>query len=177
MPGGLEESPMPALLNDPDDFCRKNQKRQGSTPVAGFERLGALSASQTGELHWTVEGKTGSTGHPRLDLTVSGQVSLTCQRCMEAFPFELTSRAFIILVRTEADADIIEASLAADDPVEVIAFDESVDLMVLIEDEALLALPLSPRHEVCPGATPLEFGAKRESPFAVLKDLKLEKEK
>ena len=95
---------------------------------------------------------------------------------MEAFQFELASNAFIILVQTEEDADIIEASLAADDPVEVIAFDENVDLMVLIEDEALLALPLSPRHEVCPNEGPLEFGEKRESPFAVLKNLKLDKD-
>jgi uncharacterized protein len=44
----------------------------------------------------------------------------------------------------------------------------------MIEDEALLALPLSPKHDVCPD--PSDFAAaksgKADSPFAVLKNLK-----
>jgi uncharacterized protein len=44
--------------------------------------------------------------------------------------------------------------------------------MVLVEDEALLALPLSPRHEKCPGDVPTSGVEKAESPFAVLKKLK-----
>jgi uncharacterized protein len=43
---------------------------------------------------------------------------------------------------------------------------------VLVEDEALLALPLSPRHEQCPGDVPTSGKEKAESPFAVLKKLK-----
>ena len=38
--------------------------------------------------------------------------------------------------------------------------------------EALLSLPLSPRHEVCPGPVQEVQKEKPESPFAVLKNLK-----
>jgi uncharacterized protein len=44
--------------------------------------------------------------------------------------------------------------------------------MVLVEDEALLSLPLSPRHEVCPEGSEAAVSSKLESPFAILKKLK-----
>jgi uncharacterized protein len=48
-----------------------------------------------------------------------------------------------------------------------------MNLMDLVEDEALLALPQAPKHEVCPD-TSLVDAAKNEkvSPFAGLKGLK-----
>ena len=47
-----------------------------------------------------------------------------------------------------------------------------MDLMVLLEDEALLALPLSLKHAQCPGDVPTAGTEKAESPFAVLKKLR-----
>ena len=48
------------------------------------------------------------------------------------------------------------------------------DLITQIEDELLLALPVSPRHAVCPDEVlPEEAEAeKKPSPFAVLANLK-----
>ena len=47
-----------------------------------------------------------------------------------------------------------------------------MDLLMLVEDEALLSLPLSPRHAVCPGPVQEVQKEKAESPFSVLKNLK-----
>jgi uncharacterized protein len=47
-----------------------------------------------------------------------------------------------------------------------------MDLLALVEDEALLSLPLSPRHEVCPEGSEVVVDSKLESPFAILKKLK-----
>ena len=167
---------MDAVLNDSNEFCQKNQNRKGKVRVVDLARLSAVCASQSGELVWTVEGKINSSGYRRFDLTVKGGISLTCQRCMEAFSFDLDSRAFVILADNEAEADEIEGALADDDPAEVIVWKEKTDLLVLVEDEILLALPLSPRHEVCPDVNRPAFGEKRESPFSVLRNLKIKKE-
>ena len=49
-----------------------------------------------------------------------------------------------------------------------------MQVMELVEDEALLALPLSPRHEACPDKAAIEVldEVKKPSPFAVLKNIK-----
>ena len=71
----------------------------------------------------------------------------------------------------EASADETEEKLD-DDSIDVIVGDAQQDLLQLVEDDALLALPLSPRHDVCPGDAPAVPQDKRESPFAALKGLK-----
>jgi uncharacterized protein len=72
-------------------------------------------------------------------------------------------------------ADEIDTSLE-DDEIEVVVGSKTFDIMALIEDEALLAIPLSPKHEVCPDKAKLSAEkldafaiAKKESPFAALK--------
>jgi uncharacterized protein len=50
-----------------------------------------------------------------------------------------------------------------------------MELMYLVEDEALLALPQSPRHEVCPDSSLLDkVKSEKISPFDALKSLKSE---
>jgi uncharacterized protein len=77
----------------------------------------------------------------------------------------------LVLARDEAEADELEQRLE-DDSLDVIAGSTVLDLLQLVEDEALLSLPLSPRHEVCPDDVPKVGIDKPESPFAVLRKLK-----
>ena len=86
-------------------------------------------------------------------------------------PHAMASESTLLLAKDEADADEIEARVD-DERLDVIVGSTSQDLMVLVEDEALLALPLSPRHAECPGDVPSSLVEKAESPFAVLKKLK-----
>jgi uncharacterized protein len=46
----------------------------------------------------------------------------------------------------------------------VLALEPALDLKELVEDELLLALPLVPRHEVCPEPLPFEPGPRRRRP-------------
>jgi len=163
---------MDAVLDDPGEFCRKGQKCEGRIKVADLARLSAVCAGKSGELQWVVTGKIGLSGHPQLDLTVKGGIELVCQRCLEAFSFDFDSSAAIILAQSEEKADEIEDALDEDDPTEVIVGGEKIDILVLVEDEALLTIPLSPRHDICPDTNRLVFGEKRPSPFAVLENLK-----
>ena len=71
-------------------------------------------------------------------------------------------------VREVADADEVEEALD-DESIDVIVGSTAQDLVQLVEDEVLLSLPQSPRHEICPGEAPTVPVDKPESPFAVLK--------
>jgi uncharacterized protein len=78
-----------------------------------------------------------------------------------------------VLAQDESSADEIDAQLA-DESVEVIVGSHSFDVAQVIEDEALLTIPLSPKHDVCPdmAVQPVPQKVEKESPFAVLKKLK-----
>ncbi|MDQ2927379.1 MAG: YceD family protein, partial [Pseudomonadota bacterium] len=69
------------------------------------------------------------------------------------------------------------AALDAESEDDVLALAPAIDLQSLIEDELLLALPLIPRHDVCPEPLVQAVGgdvkpSPEEHPFAALAALK-----
>lgn len=169
------------LIIDAFAFCRGGEQQTGTFTLAELARLRAECASGQGEVAWALVGSTHASGYPGLHLTVNGTMQLMCQRCLTPFIFQIQSESTILLAKNERVADEMDASLE-DDEVEVVVGSKAFDIVALIEDEALLAIPLSPKHEVCAaekkldgkksGAEKLDALAikKKESPFAVLKD-------
>jgi uncharacterized protein len=162
---------MSATIVDGFEFCRLGEQLSGATPVHGFERLTADTADKTGEIRWSFAGGHHPRGFPQLTMKVDGEVGLVCQRCLSPYRQALNSQTVLVLARSEADADETEAQVD-DERIDVIVGSGSMDLLQLVEDEALLLLPLSPRHDTCPGDAPKLASDKPESPFSVLKALK-----
>jgi uncharacterized protein len=164
---------MNAFVIDTFEFSRLKERREGELAVAGFARLAEEVAEPSGVVRWVLQGGTDSAGHPQLSLSVSATVQLMCQRCLLPFAFEVVSQSVLVLARDEAAADEIDAMLA-DDGIDVIVGAKAMNILDLIEDEALLAIPLSPRHAVCPDQAGQDVEAaasvKRTSPFEVLKN-------
>lgn len=165
---------MSAFVIDAFEFCRNNGYREGVTPVAEMTRLAADCADPSGEIRWSIQGGATPQGYPSLTLSVAGAVKLVCQRCLEPFGYEIDSSTMLVLGRDDADADQIEEILD-DESIDVIVGSHSCDIRDLLEDEALLALPQSPKHEVCPDTKLLDtLKSDKVSPFAGLKNLKSE---
>lgn len=156
----------------PADFCKVGEILEGTMPVAGLERLASVCADATGDVAWKVIGSLDIHQRPRLLLSVSGEIRLVCQRCLDVMPFRLDTETAVVITFSEPEADEVESVLEDDDRTEVIVSDGKVDVMALIEDEALLALPLSARHDVCPDKSAGRWKEKKVSPFAVLGQLK-----
>jgi uncharacterized protein len=107
---------------------------------------------------------------------------MTCQRCLglcvQALEVDRTFR----FVRDEQMA--LEMDDASDD--EFLVLSNAFDVLELMEEELIMALPLVPVHDQCP--VPLtqqllnkssieeEFEEKRPNPFAVLSALKTKKQ-
>lgn len=164
---------MSAFVIDAFEFSRLKELREGDVPVAGMTRLAAESVDTSTSLRWSLQGGTDTLAHPQLILSVSGTISLMCQRCMTPLSFSIDSESVLILAKNDARADEIEA-LLDDDAVDVIVGSKAMNVMDLVEDEALLALPLAPKHDACPDQGELDklMGAKKVSPFDVLKNIK-----
>ena len=165
---------MSAFVIDAFEFCRTNGHREGVTPLTEMPRLAADCANASGEIAWSIQGGTTPQGYPTMTLSVAGPVQLVCQRCLAPFDYRIDSSTQLVLGRDDEEADGMEEVLD-DESIDVIVGSHAADIRELLEDEALLALPQAPKHEVCP-STPLLDSLKSEkvSPFAGLKNLKSE---
>ncbi len=153
-------------------FCLDADQASGSFPIQDFTRLSAELVDSEGDLVWNMLGGRHQIGVPELRLHVQAQVKLICQRCLTPYIETLDSVSTLVLAKTEEQADELEERLD-DDSIDVIVVSPEQDISVLLEDEALLALPVSPRHATCPdGFKPEIVNEKAISPFAALKKLK-----
>ena len=164
---------MSAFVIDAFEFCRNNGRREGVTPVADMKRLAADCADPGGEIAWSLEGGMSVPhGFPQIVLSVKGTVQLECQRCLAPFAYPMDSSTVLMLGKDDAEADEIE-QVIDDESIDVIVGSRTCDIRELIEDEALLALPQAPKHEVCPDSSALDaLKSGKPSPFDVLKGLK-----
>lgn len=145
-------------------------------------RLYALSQYSPREpLRWRASGLSDLALSERrywLRLEANAPLTLTCQRCMNPLSLDLHVKRRFLVVRNEAMASNLED--AAQDDYDVIAHDKHFDLLALVEDELLLALPIVPKHLQCepPGASQAEAPllTNRPKPFAVLSSMKRHRE-
>lgn len=168
-----------------------NAFARAATPVTGVQDLTELPrlAAEAGEsapgsvVNWTAEGeqRPGTDGQDQawLHLLANTRLELTCQRCMGPLQQALVVDRWFRFARDEASAAELDEEVDED----VLALDVPLDLVALIEDELLMALPLVPRHEACPVEVKMEvvdpaFDAAEEArpnPFAALASLRLDK--
>jgi uncharacterized protein len=157
------------------DFARKGQELRGEAPVREMLRLQDALAAPEGVVSYVLRGVQGKRGEPLLELTLEGSCQLRCQRCLQALPYAISTVSRLMPVpEGELEGALAEGGeLDEEDEVDRIPANAHLDVQALIEDEILLGLPLSPRHEVgvCEAAAESVFAGDR-NPFAVLRELK-----
>jgi uncharacterized protein len=138
-----------------------------------FERLAESLLSSDGSVE--VEARFHAVeGRPAVELTVSGELVLRCQRCLGPLRLPVTGHAWLAF-DAAGEGDV----LLGHDDYEVVPSDPAaIDLVELVEDELLLSVPLVPLHEDCGAAVAIEASVApadekppTQRPFAGLKDL------
>jgi uncharacterized protein len=178
----MKTRPVDPSRLDVEAFAKDAAELEGEWPLAALDRLSdaAHDDAKPGEsdlARWHVRGENrpvrGGAPQTWLHLQASTRLGLVCQRCLAPVdtPIE-AERSFRFVAGEEA-----AAQLDADQEEDVLALTRSLDLRELVEDELLLALPLVPRHDICPEPLPMEHGdddaeADRPNPFAALAALK-----
>lgn len=136
---------------DVEAFAKDALQLEGHWPLAELTRLqqGALPGSDP-EVRWSVRGERrevrAGQAETWLHLDALVQVQLECQRCLSPIATPLHVERSLRFVAGEDAA----AALDADSEEDVLALSRDLDLQALVEDELLLALPIVPRHELCP---------------------------
>lgn len=144
-------------------LAARSARIRSVTPVSAMTRLAALLVDAKG----SVDSELFFSERQWIDGEASTTVRVDCQRCLEPMSVALDAD-----IRLAVDAD--DASLP-DDREAVSSNDGEISLLALVEDELILALPIVPMHaegecsvQLAEKAAPAE----RESPFAVLQQLK-----
>lgn len=153
-----------------------------TTLLKNLERLAqeAQGLQPDASVRWqaSAEMRPGSGAEEDIWLHLQARTSfpLTCQRCMGAVVVPLEVDQWYRFVASE------EIAMMQDDESEedLLVMEPQFDLVAVLEDELLMALPLVPMHDECPTAPvmhaadgePAGEAEARPNPFAVLSGLK-----
>lgn len=157
------------------DFARKGLELRGEVAIGEMPRLQDMLASPEGRVGYVLRGVQGRNGEPVLELALEGSCQLRCQRCLQALPYSISTVSLLMPVpEGELESATAEGGeMDEEDEVDRIPANTHMDVQDLIEDEILLGLPVSPRHEfgVCEAAS-ASAPSGEQNPFAVLRGLK-----
>ncbi|WP_416191327.1 YceD family protein [Neisseria sp. CCUG12390] len=159
-------------LIDPEVFATEKQNLQGSFTLEELdERVWSheYPADRQTRVSFTLQGGRDRLQRLFLDLTVQADMPLLCQRCMKPMPFELNESSRIVLF---ADETHLDEAMLSDEELEGMLITKELDVRELVEDQILMALPFSPRHEDCGNVSLEQVNQDKPNPFAVLKGLK-----
>jgi uncharacterized protein len=175
------------LLIDNVAFAKQNERLEADLSLQHFSRLAELlqsiaridvakspsdqanlDYSQTA-VHYVLHGETDAVGQHYLHLSISTDLSTVCQRCMGNMPLKLNLN-FNYLIG-DVNVDDVEASdTEGSDDLDLQQASPAMDIIALIEDEIIMAMPIAPIHDNDCGAIISQSGDKA-NPFAVLKGL------
>ncbi len=166
------------------ELAKRGEERAGELALFDLPRLAqSQSAQATDERHplqplrFRMRGFVDERRRPSAVLTLDAEIDLQCDRCGKPLRWALASETRYFFVQTEDQLARLPVDDAEEEP---LVGSAQFDLHGLIEDEAILALPMSPRHADCEleGGLPAAAGLadeeppERPHPFAALEKLK-----
>lgn len=163
------------------DFVQKadhGARVKGVWPAARMQRFAALLLDDSVDVQ--VDLQFGRHGKFRtLSGVLSADLTVTCQRCLQAMQYPLQANINLALISDEAAADELPPEFEP-----LLLETDEMNLAAVIEDELLLALPLVLSHEHdCSNFLQQQVQRQKQeaaqaaeqkvknNPFAVLKDL------
>jgi uncharacterized protein len=138
-------------------FARGALEKRGSLGMEHLPRLAQMQCSTPG-LDYRIRGGTAGHGKLSLRISVTGRLQLACHICLG--PLSVPIAVDIELQLAGSEREINEA----DDDVDRVLASRTMDVAGLVEDEAILALPMVPRHDACAAAG--SAARAKESPFS-----------
>ncbi len=163
-------------------FAQSNGRFAAEERLAHFDRLIEETQGLGGEgwVSYTVQAemRVDAAGANEPWLHLAGQVTLPliCQRCLGPVDIDVAFERDFRFVASEELAAIEDEESEED----VLALSRDFNLLELLEDELLMAMPSAPTHDVCPVSVKFQAAdsdfdaqtAQKPNPFAVLAALK-----
>ncbi len=161
------------------EFAGNGGQITAQVPFAALARLQDVLDNPQGILHYTLQGGMDKQGRPLLNVSITGDCQLRCQRCLSGMDYTIQIAARLLLCDQDALDQLDSEGHVAGHPEEEGDFDgilaeAHLDVLALLEEEILLGLPIAPKHQA--GACQVAEGKNRQQddqhPFALLEKLK-----
>lgn len=159
-------------LISPLQLAENQEKLTGSVPVRALVRLREAVHSDQGDVNYTLRFGKDDQGIVFIIGEFSVNLKVKCQRCMQPMDLPLEHQISLAVVNPQDDRNVP----ACYEPLALV--ENQVALETLLDEEVLLAMPIAPVHEQenCNGRFLIDkYKPATNSPFAVLKNLKIEK--
>ena len=181
----MSANTFPAQI-EPFKWAEQGFTWSGTLPLSRFTRIAQEAVGSIDDQLVQLNCKLSMDAYLRIvwqDAQIETIVPMECQRCLDSVGIAIASDVHLALVANESlierldeDADFIVLGESESTTKGDIDTPASVDLISLLEDELLLLLPLSPKHDACehkhqPAIQEI-VEEKRENPFDVLASLK-----
>jgi uncharacterized protein len=160
-------------------FARKNERLEGVLSLSDCPRLSSFlyaditdnvtAVKADADIHYLLQGTIDGVGQHYLKLTIAANLTATCQRCLHDMPIKLTLGYNYLIVDSSVNESEVN-EIDSDDDVDLQEASQMMDLVALIEDEIIMAMPIAPTHDEDCSAGSMQSGDK-SNPFAVLKGL------
>ena len=164
------------------NFAQSQSKLAGSENLVQMDRLAieAQGPIESTVVHYTASGsmRADTVAGEQVWLMLAAEVAfpMTCQRCLGGVDVPVRFEREFRFVATEEIAEVQDEESEED----VLVLSKDFNLLDLIEDELLMALPVVPKHTACPGAVKFQVVdpdfadevPEKPNPFAVLQRLK-----
>ena len=129
---------------DPIVMAAKTRVLEGLLPLARMPRVCAIVEQPLDTVKLRLRGTIDEAGRSLLLGHVYTQISMQCQRCLQAVAVQIDADFALAAVHSEQEAALLPDNY---EPL-LLPLGEDVSLVELIEDEVLLNLPIVARHEV-----------------------------
>ena len=157
---------------DPLRLARSEEQLSGEIDLNEMSRVADLLQSDAGSVGFRLDFDHGEAGNCRIRVEIETSLLMNCQRCLQKMQVDIKRQSTLGIVADKSAA----AELPNDYEPVILAENESMTAIDIVEDELLLAIPIAPLH------APDECGASKElealsadaktKPFAALAALK-----
>ena len=128
---------------DPWLLAEQEKTLEGQVALGMLSRLAPLLVEDSGEAVFSMEFGRDEHGRTVIRSSVKAELRLECQHCLHTMTLPVDANEVLALVRGPMEAEQLPAEL---DPL-LLQETESLEVARLVEDELLLSIPVSPRHE------------------------------
>ena len=155
------------------ELSRRQGSVEGALALGDAPRLAGQLADAVGALRYRLSGLVDELGRPAAVLELQGRVRARCDRCGGPVELPIDERAQFFFVTDEQALGKLPID---ESPQEPLLGSRRFDVAALVEDQAILALPISPRHDHCAAPSPVDAdhqrGGETHRPFEALASLK-----
>jgi uncharacterized protein len=154
------------------ELARLGSIVEGRLAFDTARRLRASLRDAAGAVDYRLRGYIDERGRPAAHLHLRGDLPLICDHCGRSMDLRLDHEATFYFLRDENE--IAALPVVADEDAEPLLGSSAFDVSKLVEDEAILCIPVSPRHTECGESAKAPETSTRETrtnPFAKLPGL------